>query len=59
MLVSKEEREAYKRGQEEREAQRHPLSYLFARPAYKGETESEKAAFDKGLRGERLDQGKK
>lgn len=58
MSVSKKDREAYERGQKEREAQSNPLLYLITPSEHEGDTESEKAAFKKGLRNEQLDQDK-
>jgi len=55
MSVSKEVREAYERGQREREAQSNPLGYLITPSEHEGDTEAEKAAVKKGLRGEQLD----
>lgn len=55
MSVSKEVREAYERGQKEREAQSNPLLYLITPSYSEGDTEAEKSAFKKGLRSEQLD----
>jgi hypothetical protein len=55
MSVSKKDREAYERGQKEREAQSNPLTYLITPSEHEGDTASEKAAFKKGLRDEQLD----
>lgn len=58
-MVSKKDREAYDRGQKERKYIRdHPISYLISPSEHEGDTESEKAAFKKGLRDERLDSDK-
>lgn len=56
----KEDRDAYERGQDEREAQDdNPIGYLLDPwSADRGETESEQAAYDKGLNGEQLDEDK-
>jgi hypothetical protein len=54
-MVSREEREAYERGQDDREAQDNPIGYLLTPPEWEGDTEAEREAFDKGLSGEQLD----
>lgn len=59
MSVSKKEREAYERGQKEREAQSNPLWYLITPSEHEGDTEAEKSAFNKGLRDAQLDKDKK
>lgn len=48
MAVSKEEREAYERGQKERETQ-SSVFYLIKPSEHKGDTKVEKAVFQKGL----------
>ena len=52
--ITKQERDAYHRGQQEREAQSNPLWYILTPSKHMGYTEAEKKAFIKGLRGEKL-----
>jgi hypothetical protein len=56
-MVSKEERDAYERGQADRDfANNNPVGYLFGGGETPPTDPSERAAFDKGLSGKQLDE---